>query len=278
MHAASRLPPASSRSSSPDADGSRLRPGSWSSASPLPSSWPSRSGSPPSDVLGRVARAQGTPSVLRRRPATSPLHRTRPRSACWPLAVVAIRRRVLAVRLGPGGHRLGGWDADRAPSPTSASWRRRTSKAVRGTERAAGHDWGVRGAGCQRHSPGPDGSGDRRVDGRVQAAGAGERTGSAAGTRAASTRKSVPGRRCRTSSSGGGETPTAERIDATLSALSPYDLRQVAPIDPKTGEVGGTGADLVRDPGAVAGGPAGADRRIRAEIGTPGDRRAAGGG
>lgn len=36
----------------------------------------------------------------------------------------------------------------------------------------------------------------------------------------------------------GGETPTAKRIDATLAALSPYALRQVAPIDPKTGEVG----------------------------------------
>jgi hydrophobe/amphiphile efflux-3 (HAE3) family protein len=36
----------------------------------------------------------------------------------------------------------------------------------------------------------------------------------------------------------GGETPTAKRIDATLSALSPYALRQVAPIDPETGEVG----------------------------------------
>jgi hydrophobe/amphiphile efflux-3 (HAE3) family protein len=36
----------------------------------------------------------------------------------------------------------------------------------------------------------------------------------------------------------GGETPTAERIEATLSALSPYALRQVAPIDPETGEVG----------------------------------------
>jgi predicted RND superfamily exporter protein len=36
----------------------------------------------------------------------------------------------------------------------------------------------------------------------------------------------------------GGETPTAERIDATLAALSPYALRQVAPIDPETGEVG----------------------------------------
>jgi predicted RND superfamily exporter protein len=35
-----------------------------------------------------------------------------------------------------------------------------------------------------------------------------------------------------------GETPTAKRIDATLAALSPYALRQVAPIDPETGEVG----------------------------------------
>jgi hydrophobe/amphiphile efflux-3 (HAE3) family protein len=36
----------------------------------------------------------------------------------------------------------------------------------------------------------------------------------------------------------GEEKPTAKRIDATLSALSPYALRQVAPLDPKTGEVG----------------------------------------
>jgi uncharacterized protein len=36
----------------------------------------------------------------------------------------------------------------------------------------------------------------------------------------------------------GEEQPTSKRIDATLSALSPYALRQVAPIDPKTGEVG----------------------------------------
>lgn len=38
----------------------------------------------------------------------------------------------------------------------------------------------------------------------------------------------------------GGEKPTAERIDATLSALSSYALRQVAPLDPETGEVGNT--------------------------------------
>jgi uncharacterized protein len=36
----------------------------------------------------------------------------------------------------------------------------------------------------------------------------------------------------------GEERPSAQRIDATLSALSPYALRQVAPLDPETGEVG----------------------------------------
>jgi hydrophobe/amphiphile efflux-3 (HAE3) family protein len=36
----------------------------------------------------------------------------------------------------------------------------------------------------------------------------------------------------------GNEQPSAERIDATLSALSDYALRQVAPLDPETGEVG----------------------------------------
>jgi predicted RND superfamily exporter protein len=36
----------------------------------------------------------------------------------------------------------------------------------------------------------------------------------------------------------GGDKPTAQGIDATLAALSPYALRQVAPLDPRTGEVG----------------------------------------
>ena len=36
----------------------------------------------------------------------------------------------------------------------------------------------------------------------------------------------------------GDEKPTKERIEGTLAALSPYALRQVAPVDPKTGEVG----------------------------------------
>jgi uncharacterized protein len=36
----------------------------------------------------------------------------------------------------------------------------------------------------------------------------------------------------------GNEKPTQERIESTLAALSPYALRQVAPLNPKTGEVG----------------------------------------
>lgn len=36
----------------------------------------------------------------------------------------------------------------------------------------------------------------------------------------------------------GEERPTKERIEATLAALSPYALRQVAPVDPETGRVG----------------------------------------
>ncbi|HEU4706783.1 MAG TPA: MMPL family transporter, partial [Solirubrobacterales bacterium] len=38
----------------------------------------------------------------------------------------------------------------------------------------------------------------------------------------------------------GGEKPTRQRVESTLAALSPYALRQVAPVDPRTGEVGHT--------------------------------------
>lgn len=67
----------------------------------------------------------------------------------------------------------------------------------------------------------------------------------------------------------GGETPTAKRIDATLSALSPYALRQVAPIDPETGEVGqealisfGIRAQSLEDQQKLV-------DRVRGEIGDP---------
>ena len=51
----------------------------------------------------------------------------------------------------------------------------------------------------------------------------------------------------------GGGKLTRPGIDETLAALSPYALRQVAPIDPQTGEIGHAGAAVVRDPRPVAG-------------------------
>ncbi len=59
-------------------------------------------------------------------------------------------------------------------------------------------------------------------------------------------------------------------IEATLAALSPYALRQVAPVDPQTGEVGnqallsfGIRAQSLQDQQALI-------ERVRAEIGVPG--------
>jgi uncharacterized protein len=64
---------------------------------------------------------------------------------------------------------------------------------------------------------------------------------------------------------------TAKGIDATLTALSPYALRQVAPIDPETGEVGGQAlmsfgirAQSLDDQQALI-------ESVRSEIGTPGE-------
>ena len=69
----------------------------------------------------------------------------------------------------------------------------------------------------------------------------------------------------------GEEKPTAKRIDATLAALSPYALRQVAPIDPETGEVGhqalisfGIRAQSLEDQQKLV-------DRVRDEIGEPPD-------
>jgi hydrophobe/amphiphile efflux-3 (HAE3) family protein len=67
----------------------------------------------------------------------------------------------------------------------------------------------------------------------------------------------------------GGESPTKERIEATLSALSPYALRQVAPVDPQTGEIGnealisfGIRAQSLEDQQLLV-------ERVRDEIGDP---------
>jgi uncharacterized protein len=64
---------------------------------------------------------------------------------------------------------------------------------------------------------------------------------------------------------------TAKGIDATLAALSPYALRQVAPVDSETGQLGhqalmsfGIRAQSLDDQQALI-------DRVRAEIGTPGE-------
>ena len=65
------------------------------------------------------------------------------------------------------------------------------------------------------------------------------------------------------------EKPTRKRIEATLAALSPYALRQVAPVDPQTGKVGhealisfGIRAQSLEDQQALT-------ERVRGEIGQP---------
>ncbi len=70
----------------------------------------------------------------------------------------------------------------------------------------------------------------------------------------------------------GGATPTRRGIEETLAALSPYALRQVAPIDAETGELGheallsfGIRAQSLADQQALI-------DRVRGEIGEPGSR------
>jgi uncharacterized protein len=67
----------------------------------------------------------------------------------------------------------------------------------------------------------------------------------------------------------GEEKPSRQRIEGTLAALSPYALRQVAPVDPQTGKVGhealisfGIRAQSLEDQQALI-------ERVRGEIGEP---------
>jgi len=67
----------------------------------------------------------------------------------------------------------------------------------------------------------------------------------------------------------GSEKPTRQRIEGTLAALSPYALRQVAPVDPETGKVGhealisfGIRAQSLEDQQQLI-------ERVRSEVGEP---------
>ncbi len=69
---------------------------------------------------------------------------------------------------------------------------------------------------------------------------------------------------------GDDEELTARSVDATLGALSPYALRQVAPLDPETGEVGGQALLSFGIRAQSLEGQEALVDRVRAEIGEPG--------
>lgn len=68
----------------------------------------------------------------------------------------------------------------------------------------------------------------------------------------------------------GGERPTRRGIEATLAALSPYTLRQVAPVDPRSGEVGATALMSFGIRAQSLAAQQALIDRVRAQIGTPG--------
>ncbi len=168
-------------------------------------------------------------------------------------------------RAGSRCHRLGARDSDSDSdgySGVGAAERR----CGPGTQRAAGRDGGLRGAGRQGQCSGSDRSRDDPVDGRFQAQGAGgwrflrgERQLQGGGNLPGA---GAVGLRYRRRLDGRGRTVlTRGSIRAALGQIPAYDLRQVATVDPETGLPGGDGAAWVRDPGAVVGRPAGADRQ-----------------
>ena len=198
------------------------------------------------------------------RPQVPPRSRVRsrlPELLSLPLA----RRRVLGVGLALAviGWGVGTQIETRLRHPSLAP---QNLARGEGPERPAGRDRRLRRARRQRRSSRPRPT-PRRSSGWPASS-----SGSCA-TTASPGRPELPGggnlpgpgalglpHRRRPASCGAGERPGDARGE-----LSPYALRQVAPVDPKTGMLGHAGADQLRHPGPVAGGPAGADR--------PGPRR-----
>jgi hydrophobe/amphiphile efflux-3 (HAE3) family protein len=67
----------------------------------------------------------------------------------------------------------------------------------------------------------------------------------------------------------GDEKPTRQRIESTLTALSPYALRQVAPVDPETGQVGSEALISFGIRAQSLDGQQKLIERVRGEIGDP---------
>ena len=185
-------------------------------------------------ILGRVARAQGTPSIQRRGPLTA-RDRTRPPERLLSLALsnpVA----VLAVGVGLA---VMGWAAGTQVDTVTdiRELAPQNVKAVEGLNELQ-DTTGVSGE-LDVSITAPDLTDPETVEWmagfkkRVL-----EANGFSGENPSCLDAEICPGPALSDFLVRGGETPTAKRIDATLSALSPYALRQVAPIDPDTGEVG----------------------------------------
>jgi len=185
-------------------------------------------------LLGRVARAQGTPSIQRRGPLTA-RDRTRPPERLLSLAL-ANPTAVLAVGVGLA---VMGWAAGtRVDTVTDIrELAPQNVKAVEGLNELQ-DTTGVSGE-LDVSITAPDLTDPETVEWmagfKKRALGANGFSGENPSCLDA---EICPGPALSDFLVRGGETPTAKRIDATLSALSPYALRQVAPIDPETGEVG----------------------------------------
>jgi uncharacterized protein len=185
-------------------------------------------------LLGRVARAQGTPSIQRRGPLTA-RDRTRPPERLLSLAV-SNPTAVLAIGIGLA---IMGWAAGTQVNTVTdiRELAPQNVKAVEGLNELQGTT-GVSGE-LDVSITAPDLTDPQTVEWmagfkkRVL-----EANGFSGENPSCLDAEICPGPALSDFLVRGGETPTAKQIDATLSALSPYALRQVAPIDPKTGEVG----------------------------------------
>jgi hydrophobe/amphiphile efflux-3 (HAE3) family protein len=218
-------------------------------------------------LLGRVARAQGTPSILRRGPLTA-RDGTRPPERLLSLAV-SYPAVVLAVGIGLA---VMGW---------AAGTRVDTVTDIR--ELAPQNVKAVQGLNELQDTTGVSGELDVRIEAEDLTdpetvewmAGFKRRVLQAGGFEGEDPSclqaEICPGPALSDFLVKGEEKPTAKRIDATLGALSPYALRQVAPIDPETGEVGhqalisfGIRAQSLEDQQKLV-------ERVRDEIGEPPD-------
>ncbi|HET8955054.1 MAG TPA: MMPL family transporter [Solirubrobacterales bacterium] len=185
-------------------------------------------------LLGRVARAQGTPSIQRRGPLTA-RDRTRP-----PERLLSLARTYPEVVLAVGiGLAVMGWAAGTQVETVSdiRQLAPQNVKAVEGLNELQ-DTTGVSGE-LDVSIEAEDLTDPKTVEWMAGFKKRALEAGGFGGEEPSCLEAEIcPGPALSDYLVKGEEKPTAKRIDATLSALSPYALRQVAPLDPETGEVG----------------------------------------